>query len=245
MAQRFFLSDNAASVHPAVLKALTDANEGHAEAYGSDPHTKAARAAFNALFEREVETFFVFNGTGANNVALCAMSRPYGSILCAQTAHINCDEVGAPEKLTGCHLHAVATPDGKVRPSDFTGVLPEIGVQHHSQPAVIYISQCSEMGTVYTAQEVRALADFAHAHGMKLMMDGARISNALVSLGCKIADITWKAGGGRGCFRRHEKRPDVRRSARAVRQRACPRLAVHPQAKHAARLQNALYRGAI
>lgn len=194
MTDRFFASDNAASVHPKIMQALMDANTGHAAPYGDDDSTAAARQAFDRLFEREVDTFFVFNGTGANNAALCALTRSYGAILCAETAHIYCDEVGAPEKLTGAQLQVVKTADGKVTKEHFAHLLHIKGVQHHSQPSVVYISQCTEYGTVYTPKEVRALADWAHDNGMYLLMDGARIANAVASLGCTFAEITWKAG---------------------------------------------------
>jgi len=140
------------------------------------------------------EPLLVFNGTGANAIALQAATRPFNSIVCAATAHIYVDECGAPARMTGCQLTPVETPDGKLTPALIAPLLHVVSVEHHSQPAVAYISQTTELGTVYTRTEIRALADFLHSHGMLLHMDGARLANACVALGCSPREITVDAG---------------------------------------------------
>ena len=191
---RFFGSDNASTVHPEVMAALAAANRGHVPSYGDDPYTRAAQAAFDEAFERPVHTFFVYNGTGANGTALCALLRPYQSVLCAETAHIYYDECGAPEHLTGSKLQPLPSADGKVRPEQLAPYMAFHGNMHHAQPAVLSITQATEFGTLYTLDELRALTAFAHAHGMQVHMDGARIANAVAALGCSLADMTWRAG---------------------------------------------------
>ncbi|MDR3051029.1 MAG: low specificity L-threonine aldolase [Oscillospiraceae bacterium] len=196
----FFISDNASPAHPRVMEALAAANLGHAPSYGADPYTQAAEAAFDRLFGRKVRTFFVFNGTGANSAALSALARPYQSILCADTAHIHCDECGAPERMSGAKLQPIPSTDGKLRPGQLSPYMPYLGVMHHAQPAVLSITQATELGTVYTQEELCALTRFAHAHTLKVHMDGARIANAVASLGCTLAELTWQAGVDVLCF---------------------------------------------
>lgn len=191
---RSFASDNNSSVHPLVLKALEDANQGHAVGYGADPWTKKATEMVQGLFSRECRVYFVFNGTGSNTMALQAMTRPYHFIYTAETGHIAVDECGAPAKGTGCMVKQIPTVDGKLRCADLEPLMTNFGVDHHSQPGAVYISQCSELGTIYTPEEVKALCDFSHRYGMKVHMDGARISNAAVSLGCSIDEMTASAG---------------------------------------------------
>jgi threonine aldolase len=192
--KRGFASDNNAGIHPTILEAIAKANAGHAVAYGSDPWTDRAVAAFRAQFGDRVEVHFVFNGTGANVLGLGALLRPYHAILCAETAHINVDECGAPEKLTGCKLVDIPTPDGKLTPALVEPRIRGLGDQHHVQPRVLSISQSTELGTVYTPGEIRALADLAHRHGMYLHMDGARISNAAAALGLPLRALTTDCG---------------------------------------------------
>ena len=191
---RSFASDNNASIHPRVMQAVLDANRDHAVGYGDDEWTSAAVAALKRTFGESAEPFLVFNGTGANTIALQAVTRSWGSIVCASTAHIYVDECGAPTRMTGCQLLPIDTPDGKLTPAMIEPHLHVLGVEHHPQPAVAYISQTTELGTVYTVEEVRALADFLHAHGMYLHMDGARLSNAAAALGCSLREITVDAG---------------------------------------------------
>ncbi|HEU4697935.1 MAG TPA: low specificity L-threonine aldolase [Gemmatimonadales bacterium] len=193
-ALRSFASDNTAGVHPEVLAAIQAANAGDAPAYGDDPWTGRAVARFRAELGERTEVCFVFNGTGANVVGLQTALRPWQAVICADTAHINVDECGAPERLTGAKLLAVRTADGKLRPADVEGQLRGIGVEHHVQPRVVSITQATEYGTVYTVDEVRALADVAHRHGLVLHMDGARIANAAASLDVPLRALTADAG---------------------------------------------------
>ncbi len=191
---RSFASDNNASVHPRVMAAVVEANRDHAVGYGDDEWTRVALAALKGVFGEEAEPFLVFNGTGANSIALQAVTRSFNSIVCASTAHIYVDECGAPARMTGCQLLPVDTPDGKLTPAMIEPHLHVLGVEHHPQPAVAYISQTTELGTVYTVEEVRALADFLHTRGMYLHMDGARLANACAALGCSLREITVYAG---------------------------------------------------
>ena len=192
--QPCFASDNYAGVHPRVLAALAAANDGPAPAYGADKLTSAARQRFKDILGPEAEAFFVFLGTAANVLALSAMTRPHHAVLSAASAHINVDECGAPERHLGCKLMCVDTQDGKLTPELLRPFLLHLGNEHHNQPRVISITQATELGTVYTAGEIRALADFAHASGLLLHMDGARLGNAAAALGCELRTITSDAG---------------------------------------------------
>jgi len=191
---RSFASDNNAGVHPAVMEAIVAANDGHVIAYGDDPYTARAVALFRKHLGRDVEVYFVFGGTGANVLGLKAGTESHNAIICAQTAHINVDECGAPEKFTGCKLLPIASPDGKINVDQIKPLLHEVGFEHHVQPRVISVWQATEMGTVYTPREVKNLAKFAHDHDMLLHVDGARIANAAASLNVKLKDITKDAG---------------------------------------------------
>jgi len=194
MSKRSFASDNNAGVHPEMIDAVRAANDGHVIAYGDDPFTARAVKLFQKHFGRDVTVYFVFGGTGANVLGLKAMTKSYQAIICAETAHVNVDECGAPENFTGCKLISIPTPDGKLRVEQIKPLLHGIGVEHHVQPAVITISQATEMGTVYTKKELKTLAGFAHEHGMLLHVDGARIANAAVSLDASLKEITADAG---------------------------------------------------
>ena len=191
---RSFASDNNSGVHPLVMEAIVKANDNHAVGYGDDPWTAAATDKIRAVFGPSADPFFVFNGTGANSVALQAVTRPFNSILCATTAHIYVDECGAPARMTGCAVTPIPTPDGKLTPELIRPYLCNFGVCHHSQPKAVYISQVSELGTVYTIEEVRALADLLHAYHMYLHMDGARLANACAHLNCTMKQVTVDAG---------------------------------------------------
>lgn len=193
-AHRTFSSDNNAGVHPEVLRAIEAVNAGHQHAYGDDPHTAEAVSHLRRHLGEDAAVYFVFNGTGANVCGISAFMRSYGACICPATAHINVDECGALEHLIGGKLLTVATPDGKLTPEMVVGRIRGVGVEHHSQPQVVSITQATEYGTVYTPAEVRALADVVHAHGLRLHMDGARIANAAASLGCSLRDITLGAG---------------------------------------------------
>jgi threonine aldolase len=191
---RGFGSDNHATVHPAVLEAIDSANVGHAHGYGDDPWTQRATELLAAEFGGGVQVAFVFNGTGANVVGLASNARRWESVICPETAHLNTDECAAPERLGGLKLVPVATPDGKLTPELVEPHLTGFGFEHAAQPRVISISQVSELGTVYTPDEIRALSDLAHAHGMIVHMDGARIANAAVSLGCSMKEMCTDPG---------------------------------------------------
>jgi threonine aldolase len=192
--RRSFASDNNAGVHPRILKAIAAANEGHVVAYGDDSHTQAAVKKFREHLGRNVAVFFVFGGTGANVLGLKAVTESFHAIVCAETAHINVDECGAPEKFTGCKLLSVPTKDGKITVDQIKPFLHGVGFEHHVQPRVISISQSTEMGTVYTPREIKTLADFAHKHDMLLHVDGARIANAAVRLEADLKEITTDVG---------------------------------------------------
>jgi threonine aldolase len=194
MIKRSFASDNNAGVHPEVIEAIRAANEGHVIAYGDDPFTVRATKLFQKHFGRDIAVYFVFGGTGANVLGLKAITKSHQAIICAETAHVNVDECGAPENFTGCKLLTLSTPDGKLRVEQIKPLLHGIGVEHHVQPAVITISQATEMGTVYTKKELKTLAGFAHDRGMLLHVDGARLSNAAVSLDASLKEITADAG---------------------------------------------------
>ena len=192
--RRSFASDNNAGVHPKILKALAAANEGHVVAYGDDGYTQAAIKKFHEHLGKNVAVFFVFGGTGANVLGLKAVTESFHAIVCAETAHINVDECGAPEKFTGCKLLSVPTKDGKITVEQIKPFMHGVGFEHHVQPRVISISQSTEMGTVYTPREIKTLADFAHEHDMLLHVDGARIANAAVSLKAELKQITTDVG---------------------------------------------------
>ncbi|MDR3142869.1 MAG: low specificity L-threonine aldolase [Tannerellaceae bacterium] len=191
---RSFASDNNSGVHPLIMDALMKANEGHAVGYGDDNWTAAAVGMLKEAFGEEASPFFVFNGTGANSVVLQAATRSFHSIICARTAHIYVDECGAAARMTGCTVIAIPAEDGKLSPEQIRPHLHGFGVCHHAQPKAAYISQVSELGTVYTIDEVRAIADLLHAHGMYLHMDGARLANACAYLNCTMKDLTADAG---------------------------------------------------
>jgi threonine aldolase len=193
MSKRSFASDNNAGVHPEIIDAVKAANDGHVIAYGDDPFTARAVKLFQKHFGRDVAVYFVFGGTGANVLGLKAITKSYQAIVCAETAHVNVDECGAPEKFTGCKLLSIPTSDGKLRVEQIKP-LHGIGVEHHVQPGVITVSQATEMGTVYTKKELKTLADFAHDHNMLLHVDGARLANAAVSLDVSLKQITTDVG---------------------------------------------------
>src|SRR5262249_28478239 len=176
------------------IEAIKTANDGHVVAYGNDPFTARATKLFQKHFGRHVAVYFVFGGTGANVLGLKAITKSHQAIICAETAHVNVDECGAPENFTGCKLLTVSTPDGKLRVEQIKPLLYGIGIEHHVQPAVITISQATEMGTVYTRKELKTLADFAHENRMLLHVDGARLANAAVSLKATLKEITADVG---------------------------------------------------
>jgi threonine aldolase len=187
-AKRGFASDNASGVHPAVMAAIAEANAGHVHAYGDDPWTRAAEDAVRREFGPDAQVFFVFNGTGANVTALQALMRPFEYVICPATAHINCDECGAPERFTGGKLAPVTTPDGKLTPALIESAIEGVGFEHHSQPRVVSVTQATEYGTVYRPDEMAAIVAAARAHGLRVHVDGARLANAAASLGCSLGE---------------------------------------------------------
>lgn len=178
-----FASDNAAGAHPLVLDAVLAANHGHALAYGDDPWTRRAGERFRDLFGGACEPFLVWNGTGANVMALATLVRPGDAVVCSQWAHIAVDETGAPERALGAKVLTLPSPDAKLVPEQLEALGHLRGVMHHSQPGVVSITQSTELGTVYSADEVAALCDAAHRLGMFVHLDGARIANATAALG--------------------------------------------------------------
>ena len=192
--KRAFASDNNAGVHPRVWDALRSADQGHAVAYGDDVYTETAARLFRERFGEGAEVFFVFGGTGANVAALASITRPFNAVVCAESAHVNVDECGAPERFAGCKLIDLPTPDGKLRPEQIEPLLARLGDQHHVQPRVVSVSQATELGTVYTTGELRRLADFAHGRGLLLHVDGARLANAAAHLDVSLKELTADAG---------------------------------------------------
>ena len=176
-----FASDNAAGVAPAVLEALTAANTTAALAYGADRWTEELTARFRALLDAPVEVLVCWGGTGANVVGLASLLHPWQAVVCAATAHIVVDECGSPTRFTGSMLLPVPSADGKLTPDALAPWLDWMGDEHHPQPKVVSISQATELGTVYSVDQVAALASAAHAADMFLHVDGARIANAIVS----------------------------------------------------------------
>jgi len=191
---RSFASDNNAGIHPEILKAIAMVNQGHVVGYGADPYTAIMVNTFREHFGADAEVFVVFNGTGANTLSLQALTRSYQAVICAASAHIYTDECGAPEKFSGCKLIPLITADGKLTVDMVRHAYHGIGDEHHVQPKVISITQATEMGTVYRPEEMRALAEFAHAHELYLHVDGARIANAAAALGQTLRQATRDLG---------------------------------------------------
>jgi threonine aldolase len=192
--RRGFGSDNNAGIHPEILNEIASSNSGHVTGYGSDIYTEKALTIFKEQLGGSTETYFVFTGTGANVLGLSSIMRSWNSVITASTAHLEGDECGAPEKFIGCKVLVVETPDGKITPDRILKHMHGIDFEHHSQPKVVSITQSTEMGTVYTVAEIKAIADFAHSRGMLLHMDGARIANAAVYLNLPFKAFTTDAG---------------------------------------------------
>jgi threonine aldolase len=163
-------------------------------AYGDDEYCAATEAKFREQFGEQARVFFAFNGTGCNTLCIDAMANSHEAVVCAETAHINVDECGAPQRIVGCRLLTVDTPDGKLTPDLVKTRLHGFGFEHHSQPKAISISQPTELGTLYTLDEIKALARLAHDYGMYLHIDGARLANAAVALGCSFGAMTTECG---------------------------------------------------
>ena len=186
--RKSFGSDNHTGVHPAVLRAIVDANTGDAAAYGADAWTERATAGLREIFGAD-DAFLVLNGSGANVLGLSLLLRRHEAVICAESAHINTDECGAPERLTGAKLLLVPTADGKITPEQIAEKLTGRGDDHRSQPGVVAITQSTELGTCYTLAELRKIADFCRASDLRLYVDGARLANAAASLDCSPAEL--------------------------------------------------------
>jgi threonine aldolase len=187
-AARGFASDNSATIHPDVLAAIARVNVGHTFGYGHDDYTLSVEARVAAAFGAEASAFFVFNGTGANVVSLRTACRRFEGVICAETAHLNVDECGAPETIAGLKLLTVSGTDGKLTPELVESRIARIGDEHAVQPRVVSISQCTELGTLYSPDELRALAELAHSHDLLVHVDGARLSNAATALGVSLSE---------------------------------------------------------
>jgi threonine aldolase len=187
-----FGSDNHAGAHEAVLRMLAAANAGDAHGYGDDPWTERVSQDLCTRFGAR-GAYFVFNGTGANIVGLSLLVRPFEAIICAESAHLNVDECGAPERLLGSKLRTVATPDGKLTPELVATRLGGRGDEHRAQPRAVCITQVTELGTCYSLAELAALGEFCRGHELRLYIDGARLANAAAHLGCSLADLAAQA----------------------------------------------------
>jgi threonine aldolase len=192
--KRGFASDNNAGVHPVIMNAMASVNSGHVVAYGDDPYTQRVTGRMKEMFGEGCEVYFVFTGTAANVLGLSAATRSHHAVICPETAHIQVDECGAPEKFTGCKLLTVVVPDGKISVDLVKKHMHGIGFEHHVQPRVISITQATELGTVYSLEEIRKITAYAHDHDMVVHMDGARIANAAVALGTDFYPMTGGAG---------------------------------------------------
>jgi threonine aldolase len=191
-----FASDNVYGVDPRIMQAMVDANSGTDVSYCHDDGAKKSEARLSQIFEKEVKSFLVVNGTGANSLALSAMCPPFGGVICHESAHINTDECNAPELFTGgAKLITLPGENAKITPQAVTERIKQfVHGEHGAKLSAMSITNATELGTVYTPAEIKALADVVKPQGMKMHMDGARFANALVGLGCTPAEMTWKSG---------------------------------------------------
>ena len=192
--KRSFASDNNAPVHPEIMNAIINANTEDYVSYGDDPYTEKAQAVFTKRFGTDVEVFFVCTGTGANVSAISHLIKPWQAVMCASTAHINHDECGAPEKYSGSKVLTVKSDDGKLRTTQMEPFLHSLGFEHHAQPGIISITQATELGMVYTPDEIEEIARFAHHNDLLLHLDGARIANAIVSQESSLEEMITNTG---------------------------------------------------
>ncbi|GAB20300.1 putative L-threonine aldolase [Gordonia effusa NBRC 100432] len=193
--RRGFASDNYAGVLPEVLEAISVANVGHQSSYGADVYTEALTRRVRELFSPAAQSFPVFNGTGANVLALSAMTQRWEAVVCAESAHIHVDEGGAPEKVSGLKLFTVPTSDGKVTPTAIEAAVPDrAGDEHWAQPRVLSVAQATELGTVYSVAELTELASYAHGRGWSVHIDGSRLANAAAHLDVGLGELTVDVG---------------------------------------------------
>jgi threonine aldolase len=187
-------SDTWAGAHPEILDALVSANHGQEPGYGADSYTSRLQEVVRGHFGESAEAFPVFNGTGANVVALQSMQPRWGAVICAEGAHINTDECGAPERVAGLKLLPARTDDGKLTVTHVTELAQHFGNEHHAQPSVVSITQSTELGTLYQLDEIAALAELTHRLGMALHVDGSRLANAAAALGVSLGELTTDVG---------------------------------------------------
>jgi len=192
--KRGFASDNNSGIHPEILMAISAANEKHAIGYGGDELTSRVIHRFKQEFGDQTDVYLVFNGTGANVLGLSTLTQSFNSVICAETAHIQVDECGAPEKFSGCKLITTETIKGKITPDGIRKHLHGFDFEHHAQPKVISISQVTELGTLYTVDEIKAITSLAHEYGLFVHMDGSRLANAAVALNLPFRAFTVDAG---------------------------------------------------
>lgn len=191
--RKSFGSDNHAGTHEAVLRMLAAANRGDTHGYGDDPWTERVAGELSHRFGAAGGVYFVFNGTAANVLGLSLLLRPFEAVICAETAHLNVDECGAPERLLGSKLLTVSTPDGKLTPELIATRLAGRGDEHRAQPRAVCVTQVTELGTCYSLAELRAIGEFCRANQLRLYIDGARLANAAAYLDCSLADIAAEA----------------------------------------------------
>lgn len=189
-----FGSDNHAGVHPKLLNAIIEANADHAPSYGTDPISLKSEESFNKIFGQKVKTFFVYNGTSANALSMRAMTKPWQSVLCTDISHLNVDECGAPEFLSGAKTIALPSKNGKISLEQLKGSLIRRGDQHYAQPKVVSLTQPTEVGTCYSITEIKEITDWAHKEGLYVHIDGARIANAVVSLNTSFKELLSDTG---------------------------------------------------
>jgi len=193
--RRHFASDNYAGICPEAWAALEEANAGHEVSYGNDPWTQKATDLLREIFERDCEAFFVFNGTSANSLSLASLCQSYNSVLCHELAHVEVAECGAPEFFSnGAKVLLLAVANGKISPREIERAVNKRADIHYPKPRVLSVTQATEVGTVYSLGEIRALVEVARRFGLRVQMDGARFANAVASLNVAPADITWRAG---------------------------------------------------
>jgi threonine aldolase len=192
-APRSFGSDNHAGTHPAVMRAIVEANVGDAMAYGGDPWTEQAVGEIRRLSGAEGEVYLVLNGSGANILGLGLLLGRHEAVICAESAHINTDECGAAERILGTKLLTVPAPEGKLTPALIASRLTGRGDEHHAQPAVVVITQTTELGTCYSLAELRAIKEFCSARDLRVYLDGARLANAAAHLDCTLEELAAQA----------------------------------------------------
>jgi threonine aldolase len=198
---RQLASDNYAGLCPEALAAMQEASAGHAPGYGDDRWTAEAADALRALFQRDCDVYFAFNGTAANSLALAALTQSYHSVLCHETAHVETDECGAPEFFSnGTKVLTMPGEAGKVTPAGVRHLVEKRSDIHYPKPRVVSVTQCTEQGSVYSLDELRAVGETARSLGLRVHMDGARFANAVAALGCAPAETSWRAGVDVLCF---------------------------------------------